>query len=77
MVSSNDHVTFCYMFDMLLYCVIIVRCEGVFSYNVQFQGYKCTQNNPVKCCFWQHDDLMNESMGGVIIMRFSMVKRVT
>lgn len=23
-VSSNDHVTFCYMFDMLLYCAVVV-----------------------------------------------------
>lgn len=40
-VSSNDHVTFCYMFDMLLcYRAIIVLCESVFSDHVQFEGWK-------------------------------------
>lgn len=51
-VSSHDHVTFCYMFDMLLYCAIIVLSEGVFGNYVQLEGFKPTGKTMLKSyCF--------------------------
>lgn len=57
-------MTFCYMFDVLLYCAIIALCEGVFSDHVQFEGFK-----PKKHTIWTGDS-MTEWTGGLGHLNF-------
>lgn len=68
-ISPNDHVTLCSVFDMCLYRAIIVYCEGDLSYNVQFEGYTPTRKT-INILTLR---LLSELMGREIIIWFSMV----
>lgn len=76
MVSSNDAATPCYMLDVLLYCAIIVSREGLFSDDVQFQGFKTSEKKHYEgYCF--DNMVVYEWMDWVVINSVSMVKAAT